>query len=75
MVNHIAGGPKMPFLTKRSLIKFGRDSCVITLPSAWLRYYDLKPGDKVTMIADGEIIIRPQSDEPSSSPTSKEVER
>jgi AbrB family looped-hinge helix DNA binding protein len=34
-------------------------SYVITLPKAWLRYFRLKPGDTLEIIANGELTIRP----------------
>jgi len=49
----------MPQIYERSIIRFGGGKgCVISLPLAWLRYYGLGPGDKLDMIANGEIIIR-----------------
>ena len=49
----------MPSLMERSLIRFGDGGCVVTLPVAWLRFYGLQPGDKVELVANGELIIRP----------------
>jgi len=49
----------MPSLTRRSLIRFGQNGLVITLPKAWADYYQLKPGDKVTVITNGRLIIKP----------------
>ena len=49
----------MPTLTLRKLIKFGQTGLVLTIPRGWSRYYDLKPGDRLEVIADGELIIRP----------------
>lgn len=48
----------MPTLTLRKLIRFGDDGLVITVPKSWARYYQLKPGDQLEVIADGELIIR-----------------
>ena len=31
---------------------------MVTLPKGWLRYMGIKPGDKVEVITNGEIIIR-----------------
>jgi len=49
----------MPTLTKRSLIKFGDNGLVLTIPKAWIDYYQLKPGDKLEVIANGKLTIRP----------------
>lgn len=49
----------MPTLDKRSVIDLGQGSYVITLPKAWLRYFGIKPGDKLEVIANGELVIRP----------------
>ena len=48
----------MPTVTMRTLIKFGEKGLVLTLPKAWVDYYEVKPGDKVSVIADGELIVR-----------------
>ena len=50
----------MPTLAKRKLIKFGESGLVLTVPKAWARFYDLKPGDRVEVIADGELVVRPR---------------
>ncbi len=50
----------MPTLTVRKLIRFGDDGLVITLPKSWTRYYGLKPGDQLQVIANGELTIRLQ---------------
>ena len=50
----------MPSLTKRKLIKFGEDSFVLTVPKGWARYYGLKAGDRLEVIADEELIVRPE---------------
>jgi bifunctional DNA-binding transcriptional regulator/antitoxin component of YhaV-PrlF toxin-antitoxin module len=49
----------MPTLTQRTLIKFGENGLVLTIPKAWIDYYQLKPGDKLEVIANGELTIRP----------------
>ena len=49
----------MPTLTFRKLIKFGQSGFVITIPKSWIRYYKLKAGDRLEVIADGELIVRP----------------
>jgi len=49
----------MPTLYERKIIDLGRGSLVMTLPRAWLRYFHLKPGDRLLVIANGELIIRP----------------
>ncbi len=49
----------MPTLTKRTLIKFGDNGLVLTIPKAWIDYYHLEPGDKLEVIANGELTIHP----------------
>ena len=49
----------MPTLTVKKLIKFGEGGLVITIPRSWVRYYSLKAGDRLEVIADGELTIRP----------------
>ena len=48
----------MPILVERTLFKIGEGGFAITLPKAWVRYNKLKPGDKVEVIANQEVIIR-----------------
>jgi AbrB family looped-hinge helix DNA binding protein len=48
----------MQIKVERTLFKIGEGGFAVTLPKAWINYYDLKPGDKVEVIADSEIIIR-----------------
>ena len=49
----------MPTLMLRKLIKFGDGGLVVTVPKAWARYHRLKAGDRLEVIADGELLIRP----------------
>ena len=48
----------MPIKVERTLFKIGEGGFAITLPKAWVKYYNLQPGDKVEIIADGELTIR-----------------
>lgn len=52
----------MPTLTFRKLIRFGEDTLVVTIPAGWVRYYGLKAGDKLKVVADGELVIGPITD-------------
>lgn len=49
----------MPTLTRRTLIRFGDNALVLTIPKPWVDFYRLKPGDKVEVIANGVLTIRP----------------
>ncbi len=51
----------MPTLAKRKLIKFGESGLVLTVPKPWARYYGFKPGDKVEIVADVELVVRPEA--------------
>lgn len=51
----------MPIKVERTLFKIGEGGFAITLPKAWVRYYQLKPGDKVEIIAESTLIIRVKS--------------
>lgn len=46
-----------PILVERSLFKIG-GGFAVTLPKAWVRYNNLKPGDKVEVIANKDVTIR-----------------
>jgi bifunctional DNA-binding transcriptional regulator/antitoxin component of YhaV-PrlF toxin-antitoxin module len=50
----------MPSESIRKIIKFGQSGLVVTVPKAWARYYGLKPGDNVQIIANGEMIVKPK---------------
>jgi bifunctional DNA-binding transcriptional regulator/antitoxin component of YhaV-PrlF toxin-antitoxin module len=61
----------MPTLTLRKLIKFGQRGMVVTVPRGWVRYYGLKAGDRLEVIADGELRIRPVIEESSGLPANR----
>ncbi len=48
----------MPTLTLRKVIRFGRDGLVVTVPKGWARYYGLKAGDRLEVVANGELTMR-----------------
>lgn len=48
----------MPIKVERTLFRIGEGGFAVTLPKAWIKYYNLQAGDKVEIIADGEIVIR-----------------
>lgn len=50
----------------RSLVLGSSKSVRITLPIWWLRFYGLKPGDRVQVIDNGDLIVRPLSKEGQS---------
>ena len=49
----------MPNLTIRSLQRAGDGGLAVTIPKAWAAYYGLQPGDKVEVVANGVLRIRP----------------
>jgi len=49
----------MPTVTTRKVIKLGKNGLVITLPAGWVRYYHLKAGDRLEVIANKKLIVRP----------------
>ncbi len=53
----------MPTLLERTVIDMGQGSYIMTLPKAWLRYFGIKPGDKLEVITNGELVIRPEAKE------------
>ncbi len=48
----------MPIKVERTLFKIGEGGFAVTLPKAWIRFYDLKPGNKVEIIAGRNLTIR-----------------
>jgi antitoxin component of MazEF toxin-antitoxin module len=55
----------MPTIQTRKLIQGGTNgtSLMVTLPTAWLRYYGLAPGDEVELVTNGVVTIRPADHE------------
>ena len=49
----------MPTLTFRKVIRLGQNGFIISLPVGWVRYNHLKAGDKLEVIANKKLIIRP----------------
>lgn len=43
-------------VVERSLFKTG-NSLAVTLPKAWISYFGLRPGDRVVIIANDDIVI------------------
>jgi bifunctional DNA-binding transcriptional regulator/antitoxin component of YhaV-PrlF toxin-antitoxin module len=43
----------------RSIIDLGQGSFVITLPKPWVKFHHLKPGDKVEVITNGKLVVKP----------------
>ncbi len=51
----------MPSLTLRSLMKMGQGGLVLTIPKGWAAFYGLQAGDKVVVVANGELRILPEA--------------
>lgn len=49
----------MASLSVRSLIRMGAGGLVVVIPKAWARSYGLQPGDKVVVIANGKLVVKP----------------
>ena len=50
----------MPQLEQRTISRVGCTSLMITLPKGWLRFHNLKAGDKVDVVTNGELLVRPR---------------
>ena len=59
--SHVREVWMMPILVERKLFPIGEGGFAVTLPKAWINYHNLKPGDKVEIVADVELIIRVKS--------------
>ena len=55
----------MPTLVERTIFKIGSGGFAVTLPKAWIRYYRLKAGDKVEIVANDDLTIRVKPKEKS----------
>lgn len=61
----------MPLLEIRRIHAAG-GSLAITLPKGWLAYFGLKAGDKVELVANGALVIRPiKTDDSDDSPDNR----
>jgi antitoxin component of MazEF toxin-antitoxin module len=49
----------MPHKQTRKIIRVG-NSLAVTIPKAWLSYFDLSEKDEVTIFSNGAIIIKPR---------------
>jgi len=48
----------MPSTTFRKKIRLGQNGLVITLPIGWVRYHNLKAGDRLEVIANKKLIVK-----------------
>jgi hypothetical protein len=48
----------MPTITFRKVIRLGQNGFVISLPVGWIRYHNLKAGDRLEVIANKKLIVR-----------------
>ena len=49
----------MPIIEHRRIYAAGH-SLAITLPKGWLAYFKIKAGDKVQVVANGDLTISPE---------------
>ena len=49
----------MPHKDIRKLIKVGKTSFAVILPKAWLRYFNLDSNDRVEVVSNSEVTIKP----------------
>ena len=47
-------------IEERTVSRVGGSSLMVTLPKGWLRYMGIKPGDRVEVVTNCEVIIRPK---------------
>jgi len=49
----------MPHEETRKIIRVG-NSFAVTIPKTWLRFYGLTDKDRVTVLSNGDVIIKPK---------------
>lgn len=49
----------MPHEDTRKIIKIGETSYAVILPRAWLRFFGLTEKNKVTVLSNGTVTIKP----------------
>ncbi len=59
----------MPQKYRRTVVKIGKTSLGVILPKAWLTYFCIKAGDKVEVVSNGHIHIRPIDNHPEPDTT------
>lgn len=62
----------MPIQSTRKLIPWG-GTYAVTIPAGWVRFYGLKAGDRLEMVANGEIIIKRIEKEPEGQTVKTEA--
>jgi len=56
----------MPHKETRTILQIGNSVCV-TLPKPWVEYFHLKTGDKVTVVSNGDLVVKlPHKKEPAT---------
>jgi phosphate uptake regulator len=49
-------------MTARKIVKLGKETFVVSLPSAWVRHYKLKKGDELDVQEEGpKLVVSPQN--------------
>lgn len=56
----------MPTKSDRSVIRFGNGGLVITIPKAWATFYEVQPGDKLTVITNDDLRILAPEQKPKA---------
>ena len=49
----------MGTIEERTIGVVGQTSFMITLPKGWLRFHHLKAGDKVLVVTNGNLVVKP----------------
>jgi bifunctional DNA-binding transcriptional regulator/antitoxin component of YhaV-PrlF toxin-antitoxin module len=63
----------MPQKENRKIVRIGKTSLGIILPKAWLRYFSINAGDKVEVISNGYVTVKPLNKNNTTSPYASEV--
>jgi antitoxin component of MazEF toxin-antitoxin module len=63
----------MPIKVERTLFKIGEGSYAVILPKAWVRYNQLRPGDRVEIVVNDSLTIRTQKESTSKGDQEKSL--
>jgi uncharacterized membrane protein (UPF0127 family) len=44
---------------QRKVMRLGAHSYVISLPLGWVKYYKIKKGDKLQLLVNSKVVIKP----------------
>lgn len=66
--SHVREVSLMPAIFERKLFKIGEGGIAVTLPKSWINFYGLQAGDRVEILVDNDLVIRPRKPVDTTNP-------